>query len=265
MNHAVRQASACVKPLAPVFGPCKDKAVFQVFESGRGDKAMTVRRLAVFDMDGTLLDSLPDLAESCRELLVFYGLPALSDTVVRTMIGRGVAVLVSKALAAATSLVGEGAPVIDETEAAARFMTLYTPRLTRLSRLFPGAEAALHTLRDAGWTLAVCTNKPEAAAREILRALEVAPLFAAVGGGDSFAVKKPDPAHLLGTIAWAHGQPARSVMVGDMPPDWLAAEGAGCPFLFAAWGYGQQAPEGQAWQAACMADVPARLETILPV
>ena len=101
---------------------------------------MTVRRLAVFDMDGTLLDSLPDLGECCRELLAFYGLPALSDTMIRTMIGRGVAVLVSKALAAARGLVGEGAPVIDEAEASARFMTLYMPRLTRLSRLFPGAE-----------------------------------------------------------------------------------------------------------------------------
>ncbi|WP_025860073.1 HAD hydrolase-like protein [Acetobacter papayae] len=226
---------------------------------------MTVRRLAVFDMDGTLLDSLPDLAESCRELLAFYGLPVLSDTMIRTMIGRGVAVLVSKALAAARSLVGERAPVVDEAEAAARFMTLYMPRLTRLSRLFPGAEDALRALRNAGWELAVCTNKPEAAAREILHALDVADLFVAVGGGDSFAVKKPDPAHLLGTIAMAHGQADRSVMVGDMPPDWLAAEGAGCPFVYAAWGYGQQPPEGGQWQAGSMVEVPALLETILPV
>lgn len=224
---------------------------------------MTARRLAVFDMDGTLLDSLPDLGECCRELLAFYGLPALSDTMIRTMIGRGVAVLVSKALAAARGLVGEGAPVIDEAEASARFMTLYMPRLTRLSRLFPGAEETLRTLRAAGWELAVCTNKPEAAACEILRDLNVADLFVAVGGGDSFAVKKPDPAHLLGTIAMAHGQPGRSVMVGDMPPDWQAAEGAGCQFLYAAWGYGQKPPEKGQWQAGSMAEVPTRLETML--
>ncbi|MFT9257382.1 MAG: phosphoglycolate phosphatase [Acetobacter sp.] len=234
---------------------------------------MTARRLAVFDMDGTLLDSLPDLAESCREMLVSYGLPPVSDAEVRGMIGQGVQVLVTRVLAlVAHKLAGQpGAPVAplpESTEAAERFMACYTPRAARLSRLFPGTEEALHILRAQGWGLAVCTNKPERAARAILDALGVAALFSAVGGGDSFTARKPDPVHLLGTIAQAGGQAARSVMVGDMPPDWLAAQGAGCSFVFAAWGYGGATP---AQDLSCpvalaqsMAEVPAMLDALLP-
>lgn len=231
---------------------------------------MPALRLAVFDLDGTLLDSLPDLAECCREILAQCALPPLSDAQVRTMIGNGVQVLVERALQAGLeekAKQGGSVPVLPFSiaDAVSRFMALYTPRATRLSRLFPGAEEALYSLQAQGWKLAVCTNKPEKAARRILADFNLEALFAAVGGGDSFATRKPDAQHLLGTIAQAGGTAARSVMVGDMPPDYLAAEGAGCPFVFARWGYG--APElgsRAVADAAGMDHIPALLERIMP-
>lgn len=231
---------------------------------------MSALRLAVFDMDGTLLDSLPDLAECCREILAQCGLPLLSDTQVRGMIGNGVQALVERALHASVEQKAKEsgtAPAIpfSTEEAVSRFMAAYTPRATRLSRLFPGTEEALHRLRAQGWLLAVCTNKPEKAARRILADFELTSVFSAVGGGDSFAARKPDARHLLGTIAQAGGSAASSVMVGDMPPDYLAAEGAGCPFVFAGWGYGAPELARRAKASApCMEDIPALLEQAIP-
>ncbi|MCP1221168.1 HAD-IA family hydrolase [Acetobacter orientalis] len=219
---------------------------------------MMKQKLAVFDMDGTLLDSLPDLAESGRALLASYNLPSVTDTQVRGMIGNGVPLLVERLLAAAaTQGAKQQVEQIDHAEACHRFMALYTPRATQLSRLFPGTEEALHTMRAQGWRLAVCTNKPEVAALAILERFNLFPLFACVGGGDSFVARKPDPRHLLGTIEKAQSTPEHTVMIGDMAPDLLAAQGAGCPALFAAWGYGDPtlADLAQA-QAVSMTEVP---------
>jgi phosphoglycolate phosphatase len=103
---------------------------------------------------------------------------------------------------------------------------------------YPGVADGLKSLADEGWRLAVCTNKPEAAARALLAGLGLASLFAAIGGGDSFPVRKPNPAHLLATLKAAGGQPNRAVMAGDHANDVAAACGAGLPCIFAAWGYG---------------------------
>lgn len=232
---------------------------------------MSALRLAVFDMDGTLLDSLPDLAECCCEILAQCGLPLLSDMQVRSMVGNGVQALVERAFRTSLDKKAEEsgkaqAMPISTEEAVSRFMAAYTPRATRLSRLFPGTEDALRTLRAQGWLLAVCTNKPEKAARRILSDFRLEDLFAAVGGGDSFAARKPDARHLLGTITQAGSTPERSVMVGDMPPDCLAAQAASCPFVFAGWGYG--APEladKAVVKAAAMQDIPTLLARIMPV
>ena len=231
---------------------------------------MPALRLAVFDMDGTLLDSLPDLAECCRALLAECDLPLLSDAQVRTMIGNGVQALVERALQASLAQKAEErgtVPVLalSPEEAVSRFMAAYTPRATRLSRLFCGAEEALRSLQEQNWTLAVCTNKPEQAARRILADFNLGSVFAAVGGGDSFVARKPDARHLLGTIAQAGGIAARSVMVGDMFPDSLAADGAGCPFVFARWGYGPpEVATSAVADAASMQDIPALLERVMP-
>ena len=104
------------------------------------------------------------------------------------------------------------------------------------------SRETLHALAGEGWKLAVCTNKPEAAARALLAALGLAPLFAAIGGGDSFPVRKPDPAHLLATLAAAGGDAGLAVMVGDHANDVAAARGAGRARASSpAWGYGPPA------------------------
>ena len=102
----------------------------------------------------------------------------------------------------------------------------YTAHATAGSRPFPGVPEALRALHDEGWLLAVCTNKPEAAARVLLEGLGLAPLLAAVGGGDSFPTRKPDPAHLLGTLHAAGGVPEHAVMAGDHANDVLRGAGS---------------------------------------
>jgi phosphoglycolate phosphatase len=125
------------------------------------------------------------------------------------------------------------------------------------TRPFPGAEVALSSLAAAGWRLAVCTNKPEAMARDVLAATGLAGLFAAVGGGDSFPARKPDPAHLLATLAAAGAAPGRALMIGDHRNDILAANGACVPGIFAAWGYGPLAmSEGAAAVAHGLPELP---------
>ena len=103
---------------------------------------------------------------------------------------------------------------------------------------YPGVEATLRQLVADGWKLAVCTNKPEAPARSLLAALGLGGLFAAIGGADTYPVRKPDPGHLLATLASAGGSVERAIMIGDHRNDILAAAGAGVPAIFAAWGYG---------------------------
>jgi phosphoglycolate phosphatase len=218
-------------------------------------------RIAVFDMDGTLLDSLPDLAASADRLLTGYGLPGITPDRVRAMVGDGVAALVRRLLAHA----GAPAARIDVHEAVDRYMADYTPRATEQSRPFPGTDYALRTLRENGWTLAICTNKPVAAARRIVAELGLADWFDAIGGGDSFPVRKPDPAHLLGTIGLAHGHAERAIMVGDHHNDIFAARGARVRSVFARWGYGRpEMEDGATAGADSMTEIPHLAAELLP-
>jgi len=208
--------------------------------------------LAVFDLDGTLVDSAPDLHAALDRLMAAEARPGFARAEVTAMIGDGVRVLVERACAARA---------LPFTEARlARFSADYTARAAEATQLFPGMAAALAALEAAGWRLAICTNKPVAATQTLLQGLGLADRFAAVGGGDSFAVRKPDPAHLLGTIASAGGSPGRAAMIGDHRNDVQAARGAGVPCLFAAWGYGSAA---MAEGAAAIADDPSALPRLL--
>ena len=166
-------------------------------------------------------------------------------------VGDGVARLVQRAFQARGQ-----EPDLD---AVAAYSADYTAHATEASRPFAGVPELLRSLRDDGWKLAVCTNKPEAAARVLLEGLGLASLLAAIGGGDSFPVRKPDPAHLLGTLHAAGGTADRAVMAGDHANDVAAARGAGLPCIFAAWGYGR--PE-MAEGAAAVAHTPAEMVSI---
>lgn len=208
--------------------------------------------LAVFDLDGTLVDSVPDLHAALDRLAVREGLAPYGRAEVTRMIGDGIRVLVQRALAARQRPFTEA--VLEA------FTGDYTSKAAGETRLFPGTAEALDALEAAGWRLAVCTNKPAAATARLLQALGLAQRFAVVGAGDSFPTRKPDPAHLLGTIAAAGATPAEAVMIGDHRNDIQAALGASVPAVFAAWGYGLPA---MAEGAAAVANTPAELPALL--
>ncbi len=194
---------------------------------------MTAPPLLVFDLDGTLIDSLPDLAAALNRLLAARSLPELTPAEVAPMVGDGTKKLVERAFAAR----GRAAEAADHDA----FVADYTAHATVATRPFPGVEETLAALRDAGWRFAICTNKTVAATTIVLRALDLAHWFVAVGGGDSFAAHKPDPRHLRGTIEMAGADAGRTVMVGDHKNDIAVAKACGVASIFAAWGYGNAA------------------------
>ena len=208
-----------------------------------------MRPTLVLDLDGTLVDTLPDIADSLNRLMAAHLLAEFPANEVAVFIGDGAGVLVQRAMQARQRT---AAP--SDLDA---FLADYSAHAADRSRLFPGAAETLTTAHADGWRLAVCTNKPEAPARSLLDALGVGQLFDAIGGGDSFPTRKPDPAHLLATIAASGGDPVASVMVGDHRNDVLAASGAGIPAIFARWGYGTpDMADGAAAEAASFDDVP---------
>ena len=211
----------------------------------------------LLDLDGTLVDSVPDLAAALNRLMAARGLARFSDAETAAMVGDGARKLVERAFAARGRIADEGA-----MEA---FLADYGAHLAAATRAYPGVETTLRAMTEAGWRLAVCTNKPEAMARAVLTALGLADLFRAIGGGDSFATRKPDPAHLLATLRAAGGTPPRAVMAGDHANDVLAATGAGLPCIFAGWGYGPPAmARGAAAVAEHFADLPPIAARLLP-
>ena len=210
----------------------------------------------VIDLDGTLVDSLPAIARALNVVLAARGFAPLAPAAVARLVGDGVAVLLRRAFA----LYGAEA----DDAALAAFRADYDADPITGCAPYPGAVTTLAALAEAGWRFALCTNKPEIPAREMIAAFGLSARFAAIGGGDSFPTRKPDPRHLLATLAAAGGAPAAAVMLGDHANDVAAARGAGVPAIFAAWGYG--APEVAAGSAAIAPDfmaVPALLEQIL--
>jgi phosphoglycolate phosphatase len=190
-------------------------------------------RTLLLDLDGTLVNSVPDLAAALNRLMASRGLATFGEPEVALMVGDGVAKLIERAFAARNRTPDE--------RAIADYSSDYAKHAAVETRPYPGVPETLRALAEEGWKFAVCTNKPEAAARLLLRALGLAEYFAAIGGGDSFPVRKPDPAHLLATLKAADGTPGHAVMAGDHANDVAAAHGAGVKCIFAAWGYGPMA------------------------
>jgi phosphoglycolate phosphatase len=206
-----------------------------------------VARTLLLDLDGTLVDTAPDLSAALNRLMVSRGLAPFSLAETKAMIGDGVTVLVGRAFAARG-----GTP---DDQAMADFGHDYGAHLADASQPFPGVPAFLRAHADAGWRMAVCTNKTEAAARTLLETLGLLRFVGAIGGGDSFPVRKPDPVHLLSTLRLVGGEPARAVMVGDHRNDVVAAHGAGMKVVFVTWGYGPVAMGEGA--DAVVGDLPA--------
>jgi phosphoglycolate phosphatase len=216
-----------------------------------------VARTLLLDLDGTLVDTVPDLAAALNRLLRSRGLSDLSTEQVTVMIGDGIAVLVARAFATYDRR--------PDAKAVAEMYADYTAHVAVESKLYPRVLPVLGGLADQGWRLAVCTNKPEQAARCLLQAMGLLTLCCALGGGDSFPARKPDPAHLLGTLARAGGQADAAVMLGDHRNDVRAARDAGIPSIFAAWGYGViERTDGCAWVARDIAEAAAIANRLLP-
>lgn len=186
-----------------------------------------------FDLDGTLVDTAPDLVGALNSLLREQGLPALPLALARVMVGRGARALIEQGFSAA------GAP-LDEASAPAlveRFIGLYRLRIADESRAFDGVEACLERLAGASARLVVCTNKRTDLSLALLDALDLTRRFGAVIGADLAPAPKPDPRHLFTAIAAVGGAPDRAIMVGDSASDIGAARAAKVPSIVVSFGY----------------------------
>jgi phosphoglycolate phosphatase len=189
--------------------------------------------LLVFDLDGTLVDSAPDLLATLDAIFPRHGFPAPADPTLRDGIGHGARHLIEVALSRQNVAIDRAAVGAIHRD----FLEHYEANICRESRLYAGTAALLDRFEAAGWCFAVCTNKREGLSRKLLEALGVAERFAAICGSDTFATYKPDPAHLTETIKAASGVADRAVMVGDSQTDRDTARNAGVPFVGVTFGY----------------------------
>jgi len=214
--------------------------------------------LLVFDLDGTLVDSVMDLRAALNEVLRERGHRALSRAEVKHMIGEGVPALVARALAAS------GADPAEAPMALPRFLEIYEANPTQLSRPYPGVPETLATLRRRGYRTAICTNKPQQATLAVIQGLDLLPLFDGVAGGDRFPVRKPHPGHLLQLIAELGARPEASAMIGDNENDAAAARSAAVPLVLVRYGYARVEPESLAADALLdhFSELPGALERL---
>ncbi|MFN3685819.1 HAD family hydrolase [Salinarimonas sp.] len=189
--------------------------------------------LVVFDLDGTLADTAPDLIGTLNVLLAREGLPTMPTHEAGALIGAGARALISRGFAAAgRELLPERLDALFED-----FLVHYGENICVGTRLFPGVVAAMDALSADGFRLAVCTNKIERHSVALLERLAIADRFAAICGRDTFPWFKPDPRHLTLTIEAAGGDPARTVMIGDSLTDIATAKAARVPVVAVPFGY----------------------------
>lgn len=204
----------------------------------------------ILDLDGTLVDSVPDLAAALNRSLTRRDLPGFTETEVAAMVGDGASALVRRAY--------EARGRSPDDDALPGFLRDYARHAAVATRPYPGVPETLNRLHHDGWRLAICTNKPEAPTLTLLDALGLRRHFAAICCGDGPVARKPDPAHPLETLRLAGGDPAAAVLVGDHHNDVLAAKAAGLPVIHAAWGYGRPEMGAEADALAdTFAEVPA--------
>jgi phosphoglycolate phosphatase len=187
----------------------------------------------VFDLDGTLVDTAPDLINALNFILDREGMPPVPLKSARNMIGAGARKLLERGL----ELEGRNASIKDIDRLTTDFIDYYAAHIADASRPFEGLESALDDLTARGYRLAVCTNKLEWLSKRLLDELGLSPRFAAICGADTFGVSKPDPAILRQTIARAGGNPSSAIMVGDAGTDIGVARRTGVPVIGVSFGY----------------------------
>ncbi len=191
------------------------------------------RPAIVFDLDGTLVDSAPDLCNALNWVLETENRPKVALADVRQMVGHGARRLIELGL-------GDGENPPDEDEVTAHvgiFLEHYRANISKETRLFPGALNILNFLKTKGAVFGICTNKSEELSAQLLADLGVADLFGTIVGGQTLPVHKPDPEHLLETVRRLGYEPAQAVMVGDTNVDMTTARAAGIPVVAVSFGY----------------------------
>lgn len=187
----------------------------------------------IFDLDGTLVDTAPDLIAALNALFEQEGLEPVPFKQARQFIGGGARKLIEQGLAAKGRTLTEG-----ETDRLyAVYVATYEKRIAELSRPFPGVEDALDALAARGFRFAVCTNKLERLSLKLLDALDLSRRFSAICGQDTFGVQKPDPRILTATVAAAGGSIGAAIMVGDSFTDIATARAANMPVIAVDFGY----------------------------
>jgi phosphoglycolate phosphatase len=193
------------------------------------------RNALAFDLDGTLIDSAPDIAIAVNRLLADLGRPELDLPDIRRMIGDGAGTLVERALTAAS--VPHRAEELNGY--LKRFLAHYEAEPVRLTRAYAGVPETLAVLRAAGYRCAVCTNKPQRATDMILEALGLASYFGAILGADAVQNRKPHPDHLAAALTAIGATSGEAVMIGDSANDVAPARALSMPSIVMAYGYGR--------------------------
>jgi phosphoglycolate phosphatase len=194
---------------------------------------MTSHRTVVFDLDGTLVDTAPDLINALNFVLEREGLPPVPLHSARNMIGAGARKLIERGL----EIEGREASPAELARLTDDFIAYYAEHIADASRPFDGLERALDDLAAIGYRFAVCTNKLEWLSKRLLDQLNLSSRFSAICGADTFGISKPDPAILRQTVARAGGELASTIMVGDAGPDIGVARRAGVPVIGVSFGY----------------------------
>lgn len=197
----------------------------------------------LFDLDGTLVDSLPDLATAINLLRADFNLATLSFSQVRSYVGDGARALVQRALPEDTF----------DQEKLTSFLNYYQQHLCELSSPYPGIREMLEQLND--YPLAVVTNKPQLMATELLENLELTRYFRLILGGDSCSQKKPHPAPIIETLQRLKVESQKSLMIGDHHTDLRAAKSAGIAACFCRWGYGDDGGENPAFTVSSVSEL----------
>ncbi len=187
----------------------------------------------LFDLDGTLVDTAPDLIATLNHILEQEGCPPAPAPLMRTMISLGARAMLVKGFKLAKRPKSDA----QYDELLEIFMAHYSQNIAVHSHPFPGTIKVLETLKANGHPMGICTNKPEGLSKQLLNALSMEHFFSAIIGVDTLAVKKPHPGHILGTIEALGGSHERAVMIGDSETDIKAAQAAGVPVIALDFGY----------------------------
>ncbi|MEA3417921.1 MAG: phosphoglycolate phosphatase, partial [Campylobacterota bacterium] len=194
------------------------------------------KKVVLFDLDGTLIDSAPDLALAVNHMLETLNRTTFGEDVIRTWVGNGAQVLVKRALSGQSQIDENLDPVLFE-KALDIFLTFYAQNLAVTTVAYPNVSTALNTLKEAGYRLAIVTNKPFDFIEPILKGLSLEGLFEIYLGGDSLAQKKPDPMPILHVCEKLGVTVEQCVMVGDSKNDILAANAVNMQSIGVSYGY----------------------------